>query len=167
MGGSFSVKSVLPALFPDDPALAKPRRRAFPRSAASIGTALARTALCPRTRASFADIIASGVKLGDIQRTQIMHATKALPPHIDVAGSNFLASDALYKSNTDGCGSPRVQYPQNAHAYGEKHDCEITTIYFLDFETVQLAVPEYAGTKPYAQVPFQYSRKTVIASVPL
>ena len=30
-------------------------------------------------------------------------------------------------------------------------------IYFLDFETVQLAVPEYAGTKPYAQVPFQYS----------
>lgn len=30
-------------------------------------------------------------------------------------------------------------------------------MYFLDFETVQLAVPKYAGTKPYAQVPFQYS----------
>ncbi len=30
-------------------------------------------------------------------------------------------------------------------------------IYFLDFETMQPAVPEYVGTKPYAQIPFQYS----------
>lgn len=30
-------------------------------------------------------------------------------------------------------------------------------LYFLDFETMQLAVPEYPGTKPYMQVPFQYS----------
>lgn len=30
-------------------------------------------------------------------------------------------------------------------------------LYFLDFETMQLAVPEFAGVKPYAQVPFQYS----------
>lgn len=30
-------------------------------------------------------------------------------------------------------------------------------IYFLDFETMQLAVPEYPGTKPYQQIPFQYS----------
>ena len=30
-------------------------------------------------------------------------------------------------------------------------------IYFLDFETMQLAVPQFPGTKPYAQIPFQYS----------
>ena len=30
-------------------------------------------------------------------------------------------------------------------------------IYFLDFETMQLVVPEYPGTKPYQQIPFQYS----------
>lgn len=30
-------------------------------------------------------------------------------------------------------------------------------LYFLDFESVQPAVPKYAGTTPYAQVPFQYS----------
>ena len=30
-------------------------------------------------------------------------------------------------------------------------------LYFLDFETMQLAIPEYVGTKPYAQIPFQYS----------
>ena len=30
-------------------------------------------------------------------------------------------------------------------------------LYFLDFETVQPAIPRYEGTKPYAQIPFQYS----------
>ncbi len=30
-------------------------------------------------------------------------------------------------------------------------------LYFLDFETMQFAVPEYEGTKPYQQIPFQYS----------
>ena len=30
-------------------------------------------------------------------------------------------------------------------------------LYFLDFETVQPAVPQYIGTKPYDQIPFQYS----------
>ena len=30
-------------------------------------------------------------------------------------------------------------------------------LYFLDFETMQPVVPEFPGTKPYAQIPFQYS----------
>lgn len=30
-------------------------------------------------------------------------------------------------------------------------------IYFLDFETMQPVIPTYAGTKPYQQIPFQYS----------
>ncbi len=30
-------------------------------------------------------------------------------------------------------------------------------LYFLDFETVRPIIPEYIGTKPYAQIPFQYS----------
>lgn len=30
-------------------------------------------------------------------------------------------------------------------------------IYFLDFETEQFAIPKYQHTKPYQQVPFQYS----------
>ncbi len=30
-------------------------------------------------------------------------------------------------------------------------------LYFLDFETVQPVIPEYIGTHPYAQIPFQYS----------
>lgn len=30
-------------------------------------------------------------------------------------------------------------------------------LYFLDFETMQPIVPEFFGTKPYQQIPFQYS----------
>lgn len=35
-------------------------------------------------------------------------------------------------------------------------------IYFLDFETMQAAIPEYDGTKPYQQVPFQYSLHYIV-----
>lgn len=30
-------------------------------------------------------------------------------------------------------------------------------LYFLDFETMQTPVPKFVGTRPYAQIPFQYS----------
>ena len=30
-------------------------------------------------------------------------------------------------------------------------------LYFLDFETMQPVIPQYIGTRPYAQIPFQYS----------
>ena len=34
---------------------------------------------------------------------------------------------------------------------------------FLDFETIQFAVPIWAGTRPYQQIPFQYSLHTLLA----
>lgn len=34
-------------------------------------------------------------------------------------------------------------------------------LHFLDFETIQFAVPQWAGTRPYQQIPFQYSLHTV------
>ena len=30
-------------------------------------------------------------------------------------------------------------------------------LYFLDFETIQPVIPQFVGTRPYAQIPFQYS----------
>ena len=30
-------------------------------------------------------------------------------------------------------------------------------LYFLDFETMELVIPEFKGTKPFQQIPFQYS----------
>lgn len=38
------------------------------------------------------------------------------------------------------------------------------TAYFLDFETVMLAVPIWAGTRPYQNVPFQYSLHRIESS---
>ena len=42
---------------------------------------------------------------------------------------------------------------------GIKHFLDKLTypLYFLDFETQQDAVPQYPGTQPYQQIPFQYS----------
>lgn len=33
--------------------------------------------------------------------------------------------------------------------------------YFLDFETIQFAIPIWAGTRPYQQIPFQFSLHTL------
>ena len=30
-------------------------------------------------------------------------------------------------------------------------------LYFIDYESIQPAIPVYDGTKPYQQIPFQYS----------
>lgn len=37
-------------------------------------------------------------------------------------------------------------------------------VYFLDFETIQFAVPIWKGTRPYQQIPFQFSLHTLDAS---
>lgn len=62
-----------------------------------------------------------------IRSLQISHEINDLPTHIDNDG----IKDFL---NT-------LWYP----------------LYFLDFETMQTVIPEFVGTKPYAQIPFQYS----------
>jgi predicted RecB family nuclease len=37
-------------------------------------------------------------------------------------------------------------------------------LYFLDFETIQFAVPRWAGTRPYEQIPFQFSLHVITQS---
>ena len=50
----------------------------------------------------------------------------------------------------------RGDYVDRAHIRGFLAQLRYP-LYFLDFETVQPAIPRYEGTKPYAQIPFQYS----------
>lgn len=76
---------------------------------------------------SFDDIVKSGMSLSRIQRMQVEAEQLQLPTHIDKLGIKAFL-------NT-------LSYP----------------LYFLDFETFQTCVPIYDGTKPYQQVPFQYS----------
>ena len=66
-------------------------------------------------------------KLNDKQLRQIQHYLTPCGPEIDKAGIRNFL-------NT-------LSYP----------------IYFLDFETMQQPIPQYPGTKPYQQIPFQYS----------
>ena len=62
-----------------------------------------------------------------IRELQIRHTLNDLPTHTDKKGIAKFLST--------------LSYP----------------LYFLDFETMQLPIPEYTGTHPYSQVPFQYS----------
>lgn len=45
----------------------------------------------------------------------------------------------------------------NRKAIGDVLDSLKYPLYFIDYETCQYAVPEFIGTKPYQQIPFQYS----------
>lgn len=76
---------------------------------------------------SFQDLKNTGYYLGNIQNMQIEHATKNLPDYIDIDGIKKFLSNLTYP------------------------------LYFLDFETMQPVIPEIVGTRPYQQIPFQYS----------
>ena len=73
------------------------------------------------------DLANTGHYLGLKQNMQIAHAIADLPDHVDKEGINKFLDT--------------LSYP----------------LYFLDFETMQLPIPQFVGTKPYQQIPFQYS----------
>ena len=76
---------------------------------------------------SFDDIVKSGMSLSKIQRLQVEAEQLELPAHIDKPGIKAFLDT--------------LSYP----------------LYFLDFETFQTCVPIYDGTRPFQQIPFQYS----------
>ena len=76
---------------------------------------------------SFEDLEKTGWFLGNIQDKQIKFQNHNLEPYIDKNG---------IKQFLD-----KLKYP----------------LYFLDFETMQPVIPEIIGTRPYQQIPFQYS----------
>lgn len=77
---------------------------------------------------SFEDILNNNCKINELQRRQIEFA-------VNDKSEIYLEKDNI-KNFIDG-----FEYP----------------LYFLDFETFQEAIPTVNGTKPYQQVPFQYS----------
>lgn len=77
---------------------------------------------------SFDDLLNSKINLSDVQRRQIEFSKK---------GDDDIYFDKLgIKSFLS-----TLSYP----------------LYFLDFETMQSAIPQFDGTTPYQQIPFQYS----------
>ncbi len=85
------------------------------------------TELCGQGIVSFEDVRANGIKLSAIAERQLRSKLENLPPYIDREGIGEFLK--------------QLTYP----------------LYFLDFETVQPAVPRYIGTRPYQQIPVQYS----------
>lgn len=71
--------------------------------------------------------VRQAVKLNDLQKRQLDFVLKGIDEHIDKDG---------IKSFLD-----TLSYP----------------LYFLDFETMQLVIPEYPNSSPYQQITFQYS----------
>ena len=71
--------------------------------------------------------VLASTKLNDLQKQQIDYILHDKPDHVDKGG---------IKSFLDG-----LSYP----------------LYFLDFETMQMVLPEYPNSKPYQQITFQYS----------
>lgn len=76
---------------------------------------------------SFEDILKADIDLNERQRLQVETAVKKLPDTVNKKAIREFL-------NT-------LSYP----------------IYHLDFETYQQAIPQYEGSSPYSQIPFQYS----------
>ncbi len=76
---------------------------------------------------SFKDLANSDAKLTSKQYRQIQYQLNDLEPYIEKDSIRDFLSN--------------LSYP----------------LYFLDFETMQPVIPVYNGTKPYQQIPFQYS----------
>lgn len=76
---------------------------------------------------SFDDIASKGIYLGEKQNRQIRHGICKLDDEVNINGIKGFLKELTYP------------------------------LYFLDFETMQLAIPQFDGTRPYMQIPFQYS----------
>ena len=76
---------------------------------------------------SFEDVWDRGVPLSGICRRQVEYSVKEMGTYIDKTG---------IRAFLEGLSLP---------------------LYFLDFETIQPVIPRYLGTRPYQQIPVQYS----------
>ena len=80
---------------------------------------------------------------------------------------NIITYEDLYKNNC--CINNPIRqrqlefYLQDKGTYIEKENIQeylkqlSYPLYFLDFETMKSVIPKYIGTRPYQQIPFQYS----------
>ncbi len=76
---------------------------------------------------SYEDVLKDGSKLNEMRRRQVEYALEDKGTYIDQKGIGEFLQT--------------LSYP----------------LYFLDFETVQPVIPRYIGTRPYQQIPVQYS----------
>ena len=76
---------------------------------------------------SYEDILEGGIRLNEMRRRQVEYALEDKGTYVDKKGIDEFLGTLFFP------------------------------LYFLDFETVQPVIPRYVGTKPYQQIPVQYS----------
>ena len=83
---------------------------------------------------------------------------------INYYNKNIFTYEELLKSDIDKKYKQQIEFElYNKEPYIDRKKIKefLNTLsfplYFLDFETFQEAIPTYDGTKPYEQIPFQYS----------
>ena len=81
---------------------------------------------------SFEDVLRDGEMKNSVRALQIHHELHECEPHVDKEGIRKYLDS--------------LSFP----------------LYFLDFETMQPVVPQFVGTRPYQQIPFQYSLHYVL-----
>lgn len=88
-------------------------------------------------------------------RTKLKHYRNGLITFEDMESAGVVKND-MQKRQIDYALHDRETYV-NREEIRKFLDGLSYPLYFLDFETMQTAVPLYVGTHPYAQIPFQYS----------
>ena len=94
--------------------------------------------------------------------------TKALKAHIASPGVNAMedVADSLLNALQLRVKKHSLSDTVYFDSGGAKADLERHPLpaYFLDFETIAFAIPIWAGTRPYEQVPFQFSMHYLLAA---
>jgi hypothetical protein len=117
-----------------------------------------------------------GVHCNEPYECRVSLCWQALPENniLNLYRGNAKAFELLYQGThflRDIPDSFQLSGPQEIQKWCDIHDCEFTDkpalaeflkslkypLHFLDFETFQSAVPLFDGTRPYQQVPFQFS----------
>jgi hypothetical protein len=91
--------------------------------------------------------LASGKKLGEELLQRGIIAITDIPNDVPLSAKQQIQRDCLC------CGKAHLN-PAELRGFLKKL---APPIYFLDFESFQTAVPLYDGTRPYQQIPFQFS----------
>jgi len=99
---------------------------------------------------SVLDLARGGAKAWDLYR-QGVPSVAAIPPGVELSELQRIQVEAART------GSPRI----DRAALARFLERLVYPVHYLDFETFQVALPPFDGTRPWQQIPFQYSLHVV------
>ena len=89
-------------------------------------------------------------------RSKVKQINSGIITFDDLTKTNFKLSE-IQKRQIDFALNNKDEYYVDKKSIKKFLDQLVFPLYFFDFEAYQAVVPKYEGTKPYQQIPFQYS----------